>query len=76
MYLARRFVYHFLAFFHHWYVDGLHAITRRFMVLFKAAGRPYLGGILRVLLAILFAVVYITWVAIPVIIFYYVARNL
>jgi hypothetical protein len=31
VYLARRLLYRFLDFFHHWYVDGSRAIGRRFM---------------------------------------------
>ena len=37
VYLARRFFYHFLDFFHHWYVDGSRVIGRRFMATLTAA---------------------------------------
>ncbi len=39
VYLARRFFYRFLDFFHHWYVDGSRAIGRRFMKTLTAADR-------------------------------------
>jgi hypothetical protein len=37
VYLARRLLYRFLDFFHHWYVDGARAIGRRFMTTLTAA---------------------------------------
>lgn len=39
VYLVRRFAYHFLDFFHHWYVDGSRVIGRRFMATLTAADR-------------------------------------
>ena len=36
-YLARRLVYRFTDFFHHWYVDGSRVIARRFMATLTAA---------------------------------------
>jgi hypothetical protein len=37
VYLARRLLYRFLDFFHHWYIDGSRAIGRRFMATLTAA---------------------------------------
>jgi hypothetical protein len=109
VYLVQRFFYHFVDFFHHWYVDGSRSIARRFMVAITAADQSFavtitlrhffeplykdysiigrilgivfrsfrivFGGIFYVLLALAFAAIYIIWIAIPVIILYYAARN-
>ena len=37
VYLARRLLYRFLDFFHHWYVDGSRVIGRHFMATLTAA---------------------------------------
>jgi hypothetical protein len=110
VYLARRFIYRFLDFFHHWYVDGSRVIGRRFMATLTAADQSFavaitlrhffeplykdysiigrimgivfrsvrvvIGGIFYLILAAVFALVYIIWVAIPAIIIFYVAKNL
>jgi hypothetical protein len=110
VYLARRLFYHIQDFFHHWYVDGSHAIGRRFMGMLTTADqslavaitlrhffeplykdysiigrilgivfrtfRVLIGGVLYLILAIGFVVVYLIWIAIPAIILFYVARNL
>jgi hypothetical protein len=41
VYLARRLLYRFLDFFHHWYVDGSRAIGRHFMTTLTAADRSF-----------------------------------
>jgi hypothetical protein len=41
VYLAWRLLYRFLDFFHHWYIDGSHAIGRRFMATLTAADRSF-----------------------------------
>lgn len=41
VYLAWRFVYRFLDFFHHWYVDGSRAIGRRFMATLTTADQSF-----------------------------------
>jgi hypothetical protein len=41
VYLLRRFAYHFLDFFRHWYVGGSRAIGRRFMATLSAADRSF-----------------------------------
>jgi hypothetical protein len=41
VYLARRFFYHFVDFFHHWYVDGSRAIGRRFMATLTVADQSF-----------------------------------
>ena len=102
VYLARRFVYHFLDFFHHWYVDGSHAFGRRFMKALTAADESFavaitlrhffeplykdysiigrilgivfrsvrvvIGGACYLVLALVFAIAYLVWLAIPAVI--------
>ena len=41
VYLARRFIYRFLDFFHHWYVDGSYVIGRHFMATLTAADQSF-----------------------------------
>ena len=41
VYLAWRFLYHFLDFFHHWYADGTRAFGRHFMMMLTAADRSF-----------------------------------
>ena len=41
IYLARRFCYRFLDFFHHWYADGSRAFGRRFMMTLTAADQRF-----------------------------------
>jgi hypothetical protein len=41
VYLAQRFFYRFLDFFHHWYVDGSRVIGRRFMATMTAADQSF-----------------------------------
>lgn len=41
VYLARRFVYRFLDFFHHWYIDGSRAFGRRFMGTLTVADQSF-----------------------------------
>jgi hypothetical protein len=41
VYLARRLLYRFLDFFHHWYVDGSYVIGRRFMATLTAADQSF-----------------------------------
>ncbi len=41
IYLARRFLYRFVDFFHHWYVDGSRAIGRHFMTTITAADQSF-----------------------------------
>ena len=41
IYLARRFLYRFVDFFHHWYVDGSRAIWRHFMTSITAADQSF-----------------------------------
>ena len=41
VYLARRFIYRFLDFFHHWYIDGSRVIGRHFMVAITAADQSF-----------------------------------
>lgn len=38
-YLAQRFLYRILDFFHHWYIDGSRAFGRRFMAMIASADR-------------------------------------
>jgi hypothetical protein len=110
VYLARRFLYRLLDFFHHWYVDGSHVIGRHFMATLTAADRSFavaitlrhffeplykdysivgrimgiifrsvrvvIGGALYCLLALIFAIVYLVWIAIPAVIIFYAAKNL
>jgi hypothetical protein len=41
VYLARRLLYRFLDFFHHWYIDGSRAFGRSFMATLTAADRSF-----------------------------------
>jgi len=41
VYLARRFAYRFVDFFHHWYVDGSRAIGRQLMTTLTAADQSF-----------------------------------
>jgi hypothetical protein len=110
VYLAWRFLYRFLDFFHHWYVDGSRVIGRHFIatltvmdqsfavvitlrhffeplykdysiigrilgVVFRSV-RVAIGGALYLLFAFGFAIAYLIWLAIPVIILFYDAKNL
>jgi hypothetical protein len=110
VYLARRFFYRFVDFFHHWYVDGSRAIARRFMgaitaadqsfavaitlrhffeplykdysvigrilgIVFRA-GRVAIGGAFYLLIALVFALIYLIWIAIPAVIIFYAAKHL
>jgi hypothetical protein len=110
VYLARRFIYRFVDFFHHWYVDGSYAIGRHFMSTLTAADESFavaitlrhffeplykdysvigrilgivfrsvrvvIGGVCYLILAAVFVLVYLIWLAIPAIIIFYVAKNL
>ena len=110
VYLARRLLYRFLDFFHHWYVDGSRAFGRRFMATLTAADqslavaitlrhfseplykdysiigrilgvifrsvRVLIGGVFYLILALLFAVAYLVWLAIPAVIIFYAVKNL
>lgn len=110
VYLARRFLYRFLDFFHHWYVDGSRVIGRRFMatltsldqslavaitlrhffeplykdysiigrilgIVFRSV-RVAIGGVLYFFVALVFAIFYVIWLAIPAIILFYAAKHL
>jgi hypothetical protein len=110
IYLARRFVYRFLDFFHHWYIDGSRVIGRHFMATITAAdqslavaitlrhffeplykdysiigrilgvvfrtGRVLIGGVLYIILALVYAIAYLLWIAIPAVILFYAAKHL
>lgn len=110
VYLARRLLYRFLDFFHHWYVDGSRAIGRRFMATLTAADRSFavaitlrhffeplykdysvigrilgivfrsvrvaIGAVCYLILAVVFAAVYVIWIAIPAVIIFYALKHL
>ncbi|HEY5221154.1 MAG TPA: hypothetical protein VIJ29_03355 [Candidatus Paceibacterota bacterium] len=110
VYLARRFLYRFLDFFHHWYIDGSRVIGRHFMSVITAADQSFavaitlrhffeplykdysvigrilgivfrtfrilIGGVIYLVIALAFAVVYIIWLAIPAVILFYAAKHL
>jgi hypothetical protein len=99
VYLARRFFYRFLDFFHHWYVDGSRVIGRHFMATLTAADQSFavaitlrhffeplykdysvigrilgfvfrtirviIGGVLYIILALVYALVYLVWIGTP-----------
>ena len=109
VYLARRFIYRFLDFFHHWYVDGSRAIERRFMATLTAADRSFavaitlrhffeplykdysiigrimgiifrsvrvaIGAVCYFFLALVFAALYLAWLAIPAVILFYALKH-
>lgn len=110
VYLARRLLYRFLDFFHHWYIDGSRVIGRRFMATLTTADQSFavvitlrhffeplykdysvvgrimgivfrsirivIGGVCYFVLALVFAVVYSIWLAIPAVILFYVIKHL
>jgi hypothetical protein len=79
IYLARRFVYRIAAFFRHWYFDGSREFKRRFMSVTMAL-RSSLPAVVRAIaiaaIAVMFAVVYIAWLAVAIIILFYAAKNI
>lgn len=79
VYLLRRFVYRLADFFRHWYADGSRAIARRFMAAMMSV-KPSLFVVVRAVLyaaiALVFAFVYLVWLAIPAVILFYVARTI
>ena len=53
-----------------------YSIVGRIMGIIFRTIRVFLGGIFYIFLAISFAIIYVAWVAIPIIIIYYAARNI
>lgn len=76
VYLARRFAYRFLAFFRHWYIDAPQAMTQWHMKALRPTKHYVASRVVHAFLTLIFIIIYIIWAAIPVIILYYVARNL
>lgn len=110
VYLAHRFVYRVLDFFHHWYVDGSHVFLRRFVTVFTGleqsfairttlthffeplykdysmvgrilgipfrVGRVLLGGAFYALFVMVFAAVYVVWLAAPLACFVLASENI
>jgi hypothetical protein len=109
-YLAQRFFYRIVDFFHHWYVDGSRVIGHRFISTLEAAdrslafkitvryffqplyrdysvvgrvlgfifrtGRILIGGVVYLIVAVLFLAFYLAWLAVPATIIFYAARGL
>lgn len=78
-YICRRFVYRIADFFKHWYRDGLRAIAKRFaramMSVRDSLAAPF-RYIFYGVITLAFAIVSIVWLAIPVILLFYAAKNI
>jgi hypothetical protein len=79
VYLLRRFVSRIADFFRHWYFDGSRAIARRFMATMMSVSPSLfivVRGILYAAIALVFAFIYLVWLAIPAVILFYAAKNI
>ena len=79
VYLGWRFIYRIADFFRHWYADGSRAFARYFAAT-KMAVRPSLPASIKAvayaLIALVFAVAYVVWLAIPAVTILYAAKNI
>ena len=53
-----------------------YSIVGRIMGIIFRTARVLIGGIFYIFLALLFAIAYVIWIAIPAVILYYAARNI